>query len=250
MKKLCYGTWQFSPDFNKVTYEQARKLVLYARENGINIFDTALAYGKGNVEKVLGTTISNDDFVITKIPALRIVKPYEKVPMKYAYDENVVQKSVRDSICNLKREPNVVLLHNWSKYWEATEASEKIFECLNDMKRQGLFQSVGVSLPNSFGEQDLAYISQKCDYIEVPFNRKNQWLSNSASQLKEMDVKIVIRSIFETGKIFEEDIEESEVGKDEKIIYDALKYADLITIGMTSKEKIDKNIHIFEKFYN
>jgi len=243
--KLCFGTWQISPMFNKVNYEEAKKIILYAREKGIDQYDTALAYGDGFSEKVLGETIGKDDFIITKIPAKRIVKPYEKITMDYAYDEETILESVKQSIKNLKREPNVMLLHNWSNYWEDTLISARIFEYLNDLKKQGMFEYVGVSLPNNYGEHDMKYLGKMCDYIEAPYNANNQWIAENIDQLRSYGTKVIIRSIFDRGRVFESLQEDQKSDYVKKAIAKSLEYGDLITIGMTSIDKINDNIHYF-----
>lgn len=67
--KIFYGTWELDGKIKPISEKQAANLIRLAKENGINRFDTALAYGNGNVEKILGAQLEDNDVVLTKIPA-------------------------------------------------------------------------------------------------------------------------------------------------------------------------------------
>ena len=66
---LYLGTWQFSGDFKKLTEKEIISLIKYAKKNGVHLFDTALVYGIGNVEKILGRVLEPSDIILTKVPA-------------------------------------------------------------------------------------------------------------------------------------------------------------------------------------
>ena len=46
---LAYGTWQFGGDWGPVDEQAALAAIQHARSLGINCFDTAQAYGFGQV---------------------------------------------------------------------------------------------------------------------------------------------------------------------------------------------------------
>ena len=67
--RLYLGTWQFSGQFRKLTEKEIIDLIAVALQHGIYKFDTAIAYGNGLVESILGKILPQSCFVTTKIPA-------------------------------------------------------------------------------------------------------------------------------------------------------------------------------------
>lgn len=64
LPKIALGAWAWGNDGtfgNAVTPEQMKPVFDAAMENGLNLWDTALAYGMGNSEKMLGGLIAGLD---------------------------------------------------------------------------------------------------------------------------------------------------------------------------------------------
>jgi hypothetical protein len=57
---IAYGTWQFGGDWGDVDEEQAIRAVRQALDLGINLFDTAQAYGFGVSERILGRALADE----------------------------------------------------------------------------------------------------------------------------------------------------------------------------------------------
>ncbi|MGO8951052.1 MAG: aldo/keto reductase [Ktedonobacterales bacterium] len=60
VSRISYGTWQFGGDWGKVDSDEwdlGKATVRKALELGINIFDTAQAYGYGQAERLLGEAL-------------------------------------------------------------------------------------------------------------------------------------------------------------------------------------------------
>jgi len=75
---LAYGTWQFGGDWGPVDERAAIDAIAHARSLGINLFDTAQAYGFGRSERLLGKALvadlrdSRDSVVIATKGGLRM----------------------------------------------------------------------------------------------------------------------------------------------------------------------------------
>src|SRR5690348_9358487 len=54
---IAYGTWQFGGDWGSVEARQAQAAIRRALELGIQLFDTAQAYGFGISEQILGEAL-------------------------------------------------------------------------------------------------------------------------------------------------------------------------------------------------
>ena len=57
---LAYGTWQFGGDWGPVDERTAIEAIIRARSLGINLFDTAQAYGFGRSERLLGVALAGE----------------------------------------------------------------------------------------------------------------------------------------------------------------------------------------------
>lgn len=74
VSRIGLGTWQFSEAWGVTRYEDAKAIVAKALELGINLFDTAMVYGRGMSEEFLGRALrelgaKRDEVVVaTKIP--------------------------------------------------------------------------------------------------------------------------------------------------------------------------------------
>ncbi len=57
MSRIAFGTWQLGGDWGAFDVDTAIAAVNHARELGVNIFDTAQAYGRGKSEVLLGRAL-------------------------------------------------------------------------------------------------------------------------------------------------------------------------------------------------
>jgi aryl-alcohol dehydrogenase-like predicted oxidoreductase len=55
---ICFGTWQLGGDWGSVDERDATAAIRHALELGVNIFDTAQAYGFGVSEQLLGRVLA------------------------------------------------------------------------------------------------------------------------------------------------------------------------------------------------
>jgi aryl-alcohol dehydrogenase-like predicted oxidoreductase len=74
---ICFGTWQLGGDWGGFDEREATAAIRHALELGVNIFDTAQAYGFGASERLLGSALApelrsrRDDVVIATKGGLR-----------------------------------------------------------------------------------------------------------------------------------------------------------------------------------
>ena len=60
VSRIAFGTWSFGGDWGAVDTEAAQAAIRYARELGVNFFDTAQAYGSGTAEEILGDALRDE----------------------------------------------------------------------------------------------------------------------------------------------------------------------------------------------
>lgn len=110
ISRIGLGTWQFSEAWGVVEYDQAKRIISKAIEIGINFFDTAMVYGLGLSENLLGKAfkdlgVKRDEiFVTTKIPG-EFLSPVD------------IYKSVEKSINILGLKYIDGLLVHWPPCW-------------------------------------------------------------------------------------------------------------------------------------
>ena len=146
VSKLCLGTMTFGSGFFNIgstSQEDANAIVKYAFEHGINFFDSADVYSKGDSEITLGKAIK-----AAKIPREKIVIA-TKVRGTMGDDINDVGLS-RHHILNscdasLKRlQIDYIDLYQVHSFDPATPLEETM-QALNDLIRAGKVRYIGVS---------------------------------------------------------------------------------------------------------
>jgi len=135
------GTWAMGGDFfGEVDDEQSIRTIQTAIDNGINLIDTAPAYGAGHSEEVVGKAIQGrrDDVVIaTKVGILRDGERFLN---------NLKPESIRQEIDDSLRRLNVDVIDVYQIHWP--DPNTPIEESLNELLKiheAGKFKYLGVS---------------------------------------------------------------------------------------------------------
>ncbi|HUS19015.1 MAG TPA: aldo/keto reductase [Terriglobales bacterium] len=123
------------------------KTLAYARDCGINFFDTALAYGDGHSERLLAQAFGKSEEVViaSKVPPMNMVWPAQagsKLSVVFPYQ--YVMDSLNQSLKNLGREyVDVYQFHVWSDEWADSEEWQRT---AREMRSSGQVRQVGISI--------------------------------------------------------------------------------------------------------
>ena len=163
VSELCLGTWGLSGDpYGPVDEAEMDRVIDRAVELGIDVFDTADVYGKGEMERRLGRRLPRETtYVVTKIGT-----DLDSVPPRKRFDLDHLRPAFERSRERIGRERlDVVLLHNPTMH--AMGTSEPA-EFLKQLKRLGALRAWGVSA----GSADVARaaVEQDADVVEIPYN--------------------------------------------------------------------------------
>lgn len=60
VSRIAFGSWQFGGEYGSFDEHEAKEAIRQARELGVNLFDTAQAYGFGAAEKLLGDALRDE----------------------------------------------------------------------------------------------------------------------------------------------------------------------------------------------
>ncbi|WP_199609256.1 aldo/keto reductase [Flocculibacter collagenilyticus] len=203
--QLGLGTVQFGLDYGvsntegKVSEEQILHLLQYAANNGIDVLDTAIAYGDS--EQRLGqvlqsTNHSTSNFkVVTKIPPVTSASPDFVEQIRASLDR--LQQDHLHAV--MLHDANALMpIHNLTS--PPSSARLAIYHQLLELKQQGLCNKIGVSLYNP---EQLHYLLDhfKIDIIQVPLNVFDQRFldNNLLSAAHRAGIEIHTRSAFLQG---------------------------------------------------
>jgi aryl-alcohol dehydrogenase-like predicted oxidoreductase len=184
--KIALGTVQFGLNYGitnqagKTSEIEVESILKYANLRGIKMLDTAQAYGSS--EEVIGKITCGQFEIVTKIN-----------PESNDFD---VFSSINMSLDRLKiKQLYGVLFHSYRSAFGA----RKVFERLNDLKRDGKVKKVGFSVYSPSEIHSLIDLYGIPDLIQIPFNHIDRRFETIAKELHLKGVEIHARSIFLQG---------------------------------------------------
>ena len=257
LSRLSLGTVQLGMEYGianksgKPSMQKSCDILSAAVENGVNCFDTALAYGDS--EMVLGACLGQEAHVISKVSS----KEFENLESK-----------VKASLKRLNRERLYgLLLHDSGilKNWGQRER-DKILK----LKKNGMIKYFGLSI---YEEEEFkrALEIDEITLIQVPFNLlDDRFIKYRWEERAEKGNRLLfVRSIYLQGLIFlgsrnlPEHLKEAqpalerleELAKEQKmtlpeLAMDYVKYMAanaVILFGAEDKDQVVENIETFDR---
>jgi hypothetical protein len=145
VSRIAFGTWELGGDWGGYDEQAAIEAIRFARERGVNLFDTAQAYGFGESERTLGKALRDDirsrrdEIVIATKGGLRIDEA-----------RGVVRDSspmwLREGVTRSAKELGVDYIDLYQLHWpDPNTPFEESGQALQDMVDEGLIRHVGVS---------------------------------------------------------------------------------------------------------
>jgi aryl-alcohol dehydrogenase-like predicted oxidoreductase len=173
--------------------DEAQCVLSLAKENEIDVLDTAIAYGTS--EEVLGKVGVDEFRVVTKLPSL---------PEGQENVAHWVTKQVRESLARLgEKKLYGLLLHRPQDLLGLNGA--QLIQALADLKNDGFVQKIGVSI-YSPDELEVVFNKIKIDLVQAPLNVVDRRLQSSGwlDRLKDDGVEVHTRSAFLQGLLLME----------------------------------------------
>ncbi|MBT8494805.1 MAG: aldo/keto reductase [Deltaproteobacteria bacterium] len=154
VSEIGIGTWGLGGDLWKdVDPRDAQKALRAALDGGVTFVDTALFYGAGTAEELVGEVIrdlgARDWAVVaTKIPPVGNKFPAKPgTKLEDAYPTDYIQEQVETSLRNLKAEVlRLEQLHVWLDEWLDDPAWPKVRGTMERMVKEGKVLHWGISL--------------------------------------------------------------------------------------------------------
>lgn len=189
-QKLILGTVQFGCDYGinsvgRPSEHQVGEILKECLNHGITMLDTSSAYG--NSEKVLGHVIRDKE-------KFRIISKYPESSLP-------VFKKCENSLADLGVSSFYgYLLHHFHVYTRYPE----IWHDFIELKESGRVENIGFSL---YSREELDKIlSDKIpfDIVQIPYNIFDKQFDQYLGRLKDMGIKIHVRSTFLQGLFFKD----------------------------------------------
>ena len=201
MNKLAIGTAQFGMDYGigsspgKVSINEVKKILEYAKSTNIDMLDTASAYGKS--EKTLGELNVDEFKVVTKTRHFNVPKITDD-------DVNLLNRDFDKSLKDLKLDSVYgLLIHNADDLMKP--GASKIFEFLQNLKKINKIKKIGVSI---YENKHLSFVLENfdIDLVQLPLNIFDRRLIDNGmlKLLSQEGLEVHARSIFLQGLILME----------------------------------------------
>ncbi|AUX39562.1 oxidoreductase/voltage-gated potassium channel beta-1 subunit [Sorangium cellulosum] len=194
VSELALGTWGLSGDgYGPISSVEVDRVIDRALAVGIDLFDTADVYGRGEMERCLGKRLqgAGATFVVTKIGT-----DLDELPPKKRFDPAHLRTAFERSQERLARDVvDVVLLHNPTV---AAMRSKEPLDFLKELKQAGKIRAFGVSA----GSADVARaaLRDEVDVIELAYNALLPGdLHEVAGDVSESGAGVLARSVLAHG---------------------------------------------------
>jgi aryl-alcohol dehydrogenase-like predicted oxidoreductase len=141
-----------------------------AFEMGLNFIDTALAYGDGHSERLVGSVAPGSVAIATKVPPKNRLWPAQLgVGIDEVFPYDYIIQSTEESLRNLKRESiDLQQLHVWNPDWIDRDEWRRAVE---ELKKSGKVKNVGVSINDHQPDSALELIrTGLIDTVQVIYN--------------------------------------------------------------------------------
>ncbi|MDP9053006.1 MAG: aldo/keto reductase [Acidobacteriota bacterium] len=174
ISQIGYGAWGIGGSmWIGATDKESLAALRRAIDLGVNFIDTALVYGNGHSEELVGKVVRETPhkvWVASKIPPKNRLWPAPAgVGIDEAFPRDYILRSTETSLKNLGLETiDLQQLHIWNPEWTDREEWRRAFE---DLKTQGKVRAFGVSLSNHDPDSALGIIDTGLiDAVQVIYN--------------------------------------------------------------------------------
>jgi aryl-alcohol dehydrogenase-like predicted oxidoreductase len=200
-----YGMWGLA-GWTGRDDDQTRNSLQLAADLGCTFFDTALAYGEGHSEQLLGELVRANPgkklVTATKIPPKNRTWPSRRgFKLADVFPADYIRQSTETSLTNLGL-PSVDLqqFHVWEDEWADDPSWQRAVE---QLKRDGLVKAVGVSVNRWEPANVLRTLrTGLIDAVQVIYNVFDQNPEDELFPLcRELGVAVIARVPFDEGSL-------------------------------------------------
>ncbi|HEX2862929.1 MAG TPA: aldo/keto reductase [Deinococcales bacterium] len=203
VSEIGFGAWGIGGGWGERRDDEALQTLTHALNSGINFIDTALAYGEGVSERLVGQAIRAADrpvVVASKVPPKNRVWPARPgTPLSEAFPRDYIVECTERSLSHLGLETlDVIQLHVWSDEW-ADQDDWK--EAARTLKDNGMIRAFGLSINDHEADNALkALDTGLIDTVQVIYNIFEQRPEERLfPRCQELGVGVIVRVPFDEG---------------------------------------------------
>ena len=175
ISRLGYGGMRFPKNGDEVDVEEAVKLLRKAYDMGVNYFDTAVVYHKGESEKIFGKA-----FEIYDRSSYYLA---DKMSIWVCKDEQEMKDLFERQLKTLKTHYiDFYLVHSLNRNHYQKVKEFHCVEFLQEMKRQGKIKHLGFSFHDTYPVFTQILNDYDWDFVQIQLNYLD-WQNQGAEQL-------------------------------------------------------------------
>ena len=174
VSEIGYGAWGIGGNqWLGGSDDESLRALRRAIELGLNLIDTALAYGDGHSEQLVGQVVRDTRqkiYVATKVPPKNRIWPAQAgTPISEVFPYDYIMACAHESLGNLKLERiDLLQLHVWNPEWLNSDDWRRAF---GELKRSGKVAAVGISINDHQPDSALEIIrTGLIDTVQVIYN--------------------------------------------------------------------------------
>lgn len=203
VSEVGYGAWGIGGvQWTGGDDDEAKRALNLAINLGLNFIDTALAYGRGHSERLVGEVArarSERIFIATKIPPKNLEWPARAAPLEEVFPADYIVECTETSLRNLGVETiDLQQFHVWHDDW--VERTEWI-EAIAKLRQQGKIRHVGISI-NDYQPANVikALRTGQIDAVQVIYNIFEQAPNDKLYPVcQELNIGVLARVPFDEG---------------------------------------------------
>ncbi|HUV14558.1 MAG TPA: aldo/keto reductase [Acidobacteriota bacterium] len=204
ISEIGFGAWGIGAVMWKgAKDDESLQALNTAIDEGVNFLDTALVYGNGHSEQLVGEVVrarSERIYVATKVPPKNRIWP-ARGSLEEVFPSDYIVVCVETSLRNLGLERiDLLQLHTWNPEWLK---QDEWFETLTELRQQGKMAYFGVSINDHQPDSALELVrSGKIDTVQVIHNIFDQSPEDELfSACLEHSVGVIVRVPFDEGSL-------------------------------------------------
>jgi aryl-alcohol dehydrogenase-like predicted oxidoreductase len=204
VSEIGYGAWGIGGAmWQGATDVESMRALHKAIDMGVNFIDTALVYGDGHSEGLVGRLVKERQeriYVSTKVPPKNGQWPARKgVDLNETFPHDYIIKKTEQSLKNLNLDfVDIQQFHVWDDEW--TDQAEWS-DAISKLKEEGKIRHFGVSINDHQPENALKLAaSGKVDTFQVIYNIFDQSPEDKLFPLcKEKNIGVIVRVPLDEG---------------------------------------------------
>jgi aryl-alcohol dehydrogenase-like predicted oxidoreductase len=204
VSELGYGAWGIGKTmWVGATDDESLRALRRAVELGVDFIDTALRYGRGHSERLVGQVVreaAETVYVATKVPPKNLQWPARAgTAADDAFPSDWVIACAEESLRNLGLETiDVLQFHVWSDEWVGQGGW---LDAIERLKAEGKIRFFGVSINDHEPENAVRLVeSGAVDSVQVIYNVFDQSPEDELFEaVRDADVGVIVRVPFDEG---------------------------------------------------